>query len=565
MIRIDRVSIAARVWAIAGLGLLSMAVLAAIAAGFIRDALYEQRMEAVRYVVESSWSVAARYHARAQAGEMTDAEAQEQAKQALRAVRFAGNEYVFAWTREHRNAFHGVNAKLEGADGSGIKDRNGVMVIQEIVRQALLPEPGFARYAWPKPADPQGPVFDKIAFGKMFEPWGWVIASGVYVDDLEAAFREQARVFIALIVGLAVASLAIAFIIGSSLTRPLRNIQGAMAGLSGGDLSVEVPHADFRDEIGAMARSLDQFRAAQLRMAALEQEQLRAKEQAELDRRAAVLAMAGAFEASVKGIVDGVGSAATELEASAQSMAAIAEESAAQANAVTAAAGGASEGVSTVAAAAGQLSSAIQEITRQVDESDRMTRTAVAEVEATGQTVEGLAEAAGRIGGIVSLIQTIASQTNLLALNATIEAARAGEAGKGFAVVASEVKGLANQTAKATEEISQQVGQMQSVTQEAVAAMARIRTSISTVSAAASAIAAAVEQQSAATREIAGNAQRTADGVAEVNGAMAGVRQASQDAGAASGDVLSASAELNRQAGFLAREIDQFLARIRQG
>ncbi len=565
MFRIDRFSITVRIWAIAGLGLLSMAALAAIAAGFIRTALYEQRMEAVKYVVESSWSVAASLHARAEKGEFSQEEAQERAKATLRAIRFAGVEYVFAWTRDHRNAFHGVNQKLEGTDGTAIKDRNGVMVVQEIVRQALLPEPGFARYAWPKPVDPQGPAFDKIAYGKLFEPWGWVIATGVYVDDLDAAFRSQVSIFATVLAVLALTGLAIAVVIGNSLARPICDIERAMTALAGGDLSTAVPHIDFRDEIGAMARSLDQFRAAQLRMAEMEEEQVRLKEKAAAERRAAMLEMADGFERSVKGIVDGVSSAATELEASAQSMASIAEESSAQAEAVTTAAGGAAGNVTTVASAAEELSASIAEITRQVDESNRMTRAAVDEVLSTGRTVEGLAGAAGRIGGIVSLIQSIASQTNLLALNATIEAARAGEAGKGFAVVASEVKNLATQTGKATEDIAAQVGEMQSVTGDAVGAMTRIQASIEKISAVASAIAAAVEQQSAATREIAGNAQKTAAGVAEVNSAIGGVSQASRDAGTASAEVLGASAELNRQAGYLAREIDQFLSRIRQG
>jgi methyl-accepting chemotaxis protein len=192
-------------------------------------------------------------------------------------------------------------------------------------------------------------------------------------------------------------------------------------------------------------------------------------------------------------------------------------------------------------------------------------RSAVEEVSRTGQTVEGLAQAAEKIGGIVQLINEIASQTNLLALNATIEAARAGDAGKGFAVVASEVKNLATQTAKATEEISSQIGSMQTVTQDAVGAMQKIRSTIDRVNEIASAIASAVEEQSAATKEISGNAQQASQGTDEVTRNITGVSQAAADAGHAASQVLSASSDLSRQSETLRNQVDGFIRRIREG
>jgi methyl-accepting chemotaxis protein len=219
--------------------------------------------------------------------------------------------------------------------------------------------------------------------------------------------------------------------------------------------------------------------------------------------------------------------------------------------------------VQTVSSGTEQLSSSISEIGRQVVTSAEIARKAVDEAGATDATMQGLADNAARISVVVDLIQTIASQTNLLALNATIEAARAGEAGRGFAVVASEVKSLANQTAKATDEIRQQIVSMQTVTNSAVGAIRNISNTISKINDVTTAIAAAVEEQGAATREIARNIQHAAGGTSEVSSNIVGVSSASSEAGTAAGEVLSASGALRREADVLRAEIDAFLENIR--
>lgn len=357
-------------------------------------------------------------------------------------------------------------------------------------------------------------------------------------------------------------SLAI-WIIRTHVTGPLKRMVSVMDVLANGDFSIQVEGSTRADEIGLMAKTVQVFKDNGLEMRRMEAEATEQKARAERERKAAMLALADQFEASVLGVIQGVSSAATQLESNAQSMSAIAEETARQSTAVAVATEQASANVQTVASASEELGSSISEISRQVTDSSRMSQTAVAEAEQTNTTVVGLASAAQRIGDVVSLIQHIASQTNLLALNATIEAARAGEAGKGFAVVASEVKQLANQTAKATEEISTQISEIQSQTSGAVEAIRNISRTITQVNEISSTIAAAVEEQSAATKEIGRNVQQAAQGTQEVSTNIVGVSSAAEEAGTASTQVLFAANQLSRESDHLRAEVDSFISRIR--
>ncbi len=262
---------------------------------------------------------------------------------------------------------------------------------------------------------------------------------------------------------------------------------------------------------------------------------------------------------AVKNAVETVSSAAEEMQSSAQSLSATAEETSRQSTAVAAASEEATSNVQTVAAATEELSSSVQEVGRQVDESNRIATEAVREAEKTNANVVGLADAAQKIGDIVNLINDIASQTNLLALNATIEAARAGEAGKGFAVVASEVKNLATQTAKATEEISQQVAEIQEATTEAVSAIGDISNTIGKMSEIAKVVSQSVQEQIVATREIAENVQQAASGTQEVSSNIVKVQEASSETGSSASQMLDAASELSRQSTILRQQVDDFM------
>jgi methyl-accepting chemotaxis protein len=346
------------------------------------------------------------------------------------------------------------------------------------------------------------------------------------------------------------------------ISKPIAASIANLTRLAKGDLQVDIFGTQRGDEIGEIAGALRIFKDTAIKAEEMRAEQAQEQERKEARQRA-VDGFIKNFEQSVSGLLGILASAATEMRSTAESMSATAEETSRQSTAVAAASEQASTNVQTVASAATELSSSIEEISRQVGQSMTIAGQAVDEATRTNGQVKGLADAAQKIGNVVELINDIASQTNLLALNATIEAARAGEAGKGFAVVASEVKSLANQTAKATEEIAAQIQSMQQATSDAVGAIAGISGTISKVSEISTTIASAVEEQGAATQEIARNVQQAAAGTTEVSNNIGGVTQAASQTGAASTQVLSTASELAKQSEVLRGEVDQFLANIR--
>jgi methyl-accepting chemotaxis protein len=401
----------------------------------------------------------------------------------------------------------------------------------------------------------------------------WLKRINTFIDlqerknqTIAARAREVAKGFQTLMLSLCGAALLLAAAFGLwtvAALRPLRRLTDAMLTLARGDLTVTVPASEAKDEIGQITGAVEVFKANAVEADAFRRRQADAEHAAEERKRAEMAALADRFESEVKGVVDSVASSSTEVRSLAKSLATTADHTETQATTVAAASEQASVNVQTVAAAAEELAASIAEIGRQIGESSLKAKQAADQADGTNRIVDGLSAKANQIGDVVNLINSIAGQTNLLALNATIEAARAGEAGKGFAVVASEVKSLANQTAKATGDISQQIAEIQTATADAVQAIQSIAATIGEVNVIVGTIAQAVDGQNAATMEIARNVQQAAAGTNEVSSSIGGVLQAASETGSGASRLLSSSGELSKQAELLHTQVGRFLGSVR--
>jgi methyl-accepting chemotaxis protein len=359
-------------------------------------------------------------------------------------------------------------------------------------------------------------------------------------------------------------SLAAAMWIGiKGLSRPIGELKIVMEAFARNELKADVPGVKRRDEVGEMARTVEVFKTNGLQVERMKADQLVTEQRTAQQRKADMIKLANDFEGAIGEIIETVSSASTELEASARTLTSTAERSQQLTTVVAAASEEASTNVQSVASATEEMASSVNEISRQVQTSAGIANEAVAQARKTNDRVGELAKAAARIGDVVELINTIAGQTNLLALNATIEAARAGEAGRGFAVVASEVKALAEQTARATGEISQQITGIQNATHESVGAIKEIGDTIGKMSEIASTIASAVEEQGAATQEISRNVQQAAQGTQQVSANITDVQRGAGETGSASSQVLAAAQSLSRDSNRLKTEVGKFLNTVR--
>ena len=579
-------SIRVKVGLILGVSMVGLALIVANALVTLRGQLFADREQRVRSVVELAHGLVAHQAGEAGAGRLTEEQARKAALAAVTALRHNGTEYFFVLDQKGVVIAHGTDAKLVGKDLTGAKDPNGVAFISAMLTAARAKaEGGFASYAWPKPGGDPTVSFPKISFVKTYAPWGWVIASGLYVDDVDREFTRAAWSLGGISALIMLAGIVAALVIGRAVVRPIPRVQAVIAAASAGDLS-RTAEVDGRDEIAAMARDFNGL------IGTLRDSIARVGEASASVSSASVELMASADGMSrnaermneksggIAHAVDGVAEAVGDLSAIAERLAGNAE---------------------AVAAAAEQMGASIREVARHAADSSQVAHRAsttsrqagavLDEAETAMQqavgTIRQLDTASTEIGEVIRVISDIAQQTNLLALNATIEAARAGEAGKGFAVVANEVKHLATQSARAAEEIERKITTTQEQTERSVASitevatmMGRVTDSIASINEVigeidriAASIAHEVDQQSATTAEIGRNVSQVADAAREVardtvetSGQAHVVKDAVISLARISGETASGATETAAAAGELGRlanDLDQLVSRFR--
>lgn len=559
-IRLNNLKIAPKLGILVSATLVGLCVASALASYLMQREMRNARVDQVHAIVDMARNMALGLQKQVDAGQLTkEAAIAEFSRRANSMTYDNGAGYLYATSYDGVQLVSG-DPKQVGTNRMDVLT-NGRFLNRELMEGVKAKGEMLLSFEYMKPNEEK--LIRKIGYAVAVPGWNMFLGSGAYLDDLDAKLRP-------VVLALGLATLLIgaisgtaAWLIGRSISGPLRQLGACMHALAEGELGEEIPGVGRGDEVGAMAATVQIFKDNAVRVRELEKSEADTRAGAANERRTVMENIASDFERSVNSIVRSVSMAAAGMQSTAESMTATASDASARAATVGAASESASNNVETVAAAAEELSSSVAEISRQVTRSSEIATKAVGDAELTNATVKALSTGAEKIGEVVKLIHSIAAQTNLLALNATIEAARAGESGRGFAVVASEVKALANQTAKATEEISAQVAAMQSSTGDAVTAINGITETIAKMSEITVSISTAMEQQGDATREIARNIQSVAAGSTEISTHIEGVTTSATATGKAASEVLANARELDQQSGMLRSAVGGFLAKIR--
>ncbi|MCR9070381.1 MAG: methyl-accepting chemotaxis protein [Alphaproteobacteria bacterium] len=556
-----RLPVAAKLTALAVVTAVSVLGLSAVSLYNTYHQLRADRLELVKAVVDSTSSYAEHVYAKADAGEITEDEAFAKLREFIHGVRYNEIDYVFAFGMDGSGRIHPIKPELDGQPLIGLKDKNGVLLVKEMVEGIRKSGSAVVQYHWPK-AGVEGDVL-KLSYAVGFPRGDMFLGSGVYADDLEAAFVDKLTELglicgIVLLIALSLITLTVV-----DLRRAIGGLGRSMTALAGGDFDAGIPGTDRGDEIGAMARTVEVFRENAIQRAAVEARQEELEHEAELKRAELLSELAGDLDAKVSAIVRDLGDGVRGMTDRIATLRGVTNSARSMSQDVAVATEQTTANMQSVAAASDEMSSTAAEISRQVTLSTEVVGEAGDTASAAADQVARLSESADKIGQVVGLITEIAEQTNLLALNATIEAARAGDAGKGFAVVASEVKSLATQTAKATEEISGQISNNQAMIRETVQAISRINEIISRVRETSTSIASAVEEQNAALGEIAGSVQQVAGASDEVGQKLREVAEGARRGAEATDEVSTLGSELDRLSASLRQTVDSVVTEIR--
>jgi methyl-accepting chemotaxis protein len=532
------------------IGILSFAMIAVSGVQILvlRNTVIEERQVKVHEMVDVAKNILVTYAERAKAGKISPDEARRLAFEAIGSMRWGEfADYIGIYGTGSTNAgftYVHANPKYINVNRWNFKDDEGRLLIQDIVRTARA---GGGNLTYRTTRAAGGAELEKLAYIGIFGDGEQRLAiqAGVYVDDVDATvFHHAVLVAAGTTAGLFIAAL-MAFVVGRGLTRPLASLCDAMDRLATGDVAVEVPYVERRNEIGRLAHGLESFKRNLVEAEQLRADQVTQQRSAEAEKRTALISMADTIEVETEGALRHIHQRTMALRGTADAMTTSAAHTGTAAGTAANAAASALANAQTVASAAEQLSASIREIGSQVNQSSVVVSRAVTAGSETRETIEALNREVEQIGAVADMIGEIAARTNLLALNATIEAARAGDAGKGFAVVAGEVKQLAAQTARSTQEIGQHINQIRIATGASVAAVARIGQTISEISTIANSIATAVEHQGAATAEIARNVTETASAANAMTRHTVEVSAEAEETGRHAGEVRENASGLN--------------------
>lgn len=542
---------------------LGISVLAVSQSLNFKSGLEDQRRAELRHLVDLASSILLAEHTRAESGEISPEDAKKQALDRIATLRFGSNDYFWINDMHPRMVMHPIKPDLNGKDLTNLADPTGHRLFMSFVETVREKGSGYVAYEWPKPGagpDPQ----PKLSYVSGFEPWGWIIGTGVYMDDLAADIWAAARYQFLMIITILSLTTFVSLWIARSLTRSVSKMTQSMRALAEGDTSIAVPEVQSRDELAAMAHALEVFRTNAVERAGLKElSDIQDQEKAALNAK--ISSMLDAFKESSDGVLNATADNMSNLKTTSENLTRLSTVASEEAEAAMWATSQTAASMQTVAAAAQQLSTSITEIDGRICGSQEIVAKAIATTQRSTDEIEALSRAGQQIGNVVTLIQNIARQTNLLALNATIEAARAGEAGKGFAVVAGEVKALAEQTAKATCDIAELVTSIQQTTETAVVSIRETASTMGDINEVTRAIASSIEHQNAATRQIAENANGVASQTDTLRKSVGSVTQVITEAQTTAAGLIDVSTGLSEQATALSKEVHNFMVVLRSG